>query len=108
MLALGNLLHFYNHESCGQCTPCREGTHWLDGILTRVINGRGEVADLDKMLDIITNMVGNTICVLADAAAFPTESYIKKFRPEFEAYIQGGKRLSLLGFAEEKIPAGVH
>jgi NADH-quinone oxidoreductase subunit F len=104
--ALHNLLHFYGHESCGQCTPCREGTYWLHKIMDRIVNGQGEIADLDKMLDIITNMVGNTICVLADAAAFPTESYIKKFRAEFEDYIKAGKRLSLTGHLEEKIPAG--
>ena len=106
--ALGNLMHFYSHESCGQCTPCREGTHWLHLIMERVIDGRGEPGDLDKMLDITGNMVGNTICVLADAAAFPVQSYIKKFRPEFEAYIQAGKRLSLLGQKEEKTAAGAH
>ena len=106
--ALGNLMHFYSHESCGQCTPCREGTHWLHLIMERVIDGRGEPGDLDKMLDITGNMVGNTICVLADAAAFPVQSYIKKFRPEFEAYIRAGKRLSLLGQKEEKTAAGAH
>jgi NADH-quinone oxidoreductase subunit F len=107
--ALHNLLHFYSHESCGQCTPCREGTHWIHLIIDRIANGQGKLEDLDRMLDIIGNMVGNTICVLADAAAFPTESYIKKFRPEFEEYIKSGKRLSLTGHQEEKIAlAGAH
>jgi NADH-quinone oxidoreductase subunit F len=106
--ALANLMHFYSHESCGQCTPCREGTHWLNKIMERIVNGRGELADLDRMLDICDQMVGNTICVLADAAAFPCRSYIKKFRSEFEDYIRGGKRLSLLGFVEEPLPAGAH
>jgi NADH-quinone oxidoreductase subunit F len=104
--ALENLLHFYSHESCGQCTPCREGTHWIHKILERIVNGQGKVEDLDRMLDIIGNMVGNTICVLADAAAFPTESYIKKFRPEFEEYIKNGQRLSLIGHQVEKVPVG--
>ena len=106
--ALDNLMHFYSHESCGQCTPCREGTYWLHKIMERVVNGAGEPGDLDKMLEICGNMVGNTICVLADAAALPTTSYIKKFRAEFEDYIKNGKRLSLLGFKEEKIPVGAH
>jgi NADH-quinone oxidoreductase subunit F len=106
--ALGNLMHFYSHESCGQCTPCREGTHWLHKIMDRILNGQGKVEDLDKMLEICDNMVGNTICVLADAAALPCRSYIRKFRPEFEEYIRNGKRLSLVGFQEEKIPVGAH
>jgi NADH-quinone oxidoreductase subunit F len=106
--ALDNLMHFYSHESCGQCTPCREGTTWLHKIMNRVVDGKGELADIDRMLDITGNMVGNTICVLADAAAFPVQSYIKKFRPEFEDYIRGGKRLSLLGHQEEPVTVGAH
>jgi NADH-quinone oxidoreductase subunit F len=106
--ALGNLMHFYSHESCGQCTPCREGTHWLHKIMERIVDGRGQAGDLDKMLDICDQMVGNTICVLADAAALPCRSYIRKFRAEFEQYIQDGKRLSLVGFQEEKAPVGAH
>jgi NADH-quinone oxidoreductase subunit F len=106
--ALDNLMHFYSHESCGQCTPCREGTTWLHKIMERIVDGRGEEGDLDKMLDITGNMVGNTICVLADAAAFPVQSYIKKFRPEFEEYIRGRKRLSLIGHREEHASAGAH
>lgn len=106
--ALHNLLHFYSHESCGQCTPCREGTHWLYKILERIVNGHGKIEDLDRIQDICGNMVGNTICVLADAAVFPTESYIKKFRPEFEAYIRQGKRVSLLGGMAEAVPADAH
>lgn len=108
--ALDNLLHFYSHESCGQCTPCREGTHWLHAISQRIVNGQGKIEDLDKMLGMLNNMVGNTICVLADAAALPTKSYITKFRQEFEDYIKAGKRISLIGHVEEKIPvsAGAH
>jgi NADH-quinone oxidoreductase subunit F len=109
--ALDNLLRFYAHESCGQCTPCREGTKWISKIIRRVANGQGEIEDLDKILGILTNMVGNTICVLADAAAFPAESFIKKFRPEFEEYIKRGKRMSMTGWREEAVPkamAGAH
>jgi NADH-quinone oxidoreductase subunit F len=103
--ALDNLLHFYAHESCGQCTPCREGTHWLYLISQRIVNGRGQEGDVDRMLDICNNMVGNTICVLADAAALPTQSYIRKYRAEFDAYVRGGARLGLLGGPEEKAVA---
>jgi len=103
--ALDNLLAFYAHESCGQCTPCREGTRWMNKILRDIAAGRGEVGDLDKVLNITDQMVGNTICVLADAAAFPARSFITKFRSEFEAYIKGGQRLSLTGFKPEAAPA---
>jgi NADH-quinone oxidoreductase subunit F len=88
--ALYNLLRFYHHESCGQCTPCREGTGWLEKIVGRVRDGHGRMEDLDLCLEICDMMVGKTICVLADAAAFPCESFIKKFRGEFEARIQQG------------------
>ena len=103
--ALDNLLHFYSHESCGQCTPCREGTHWLYLISQRIVNGEGRPGDVDRMLDICGNMVGNTICVLADAAALPTQSYIKKFRAEFDAYAAAGRRIALVGGAQEKAVA---
>jgi NADH-quinone oxidoreductase subunit F len=108
--ALDNLLRFYAHESCGQCTPCREGTRWISKLIHDIADGRGESGDLDKILDILSNMVGNTICVLADAAAFPAESFIKKFRPEFEEYVRRGKRMSITGWKEEApvIGAGAH
>lgn len=89
--ALYNLTRFYHHESCGQCTPCREGTGWLPKIVGRIEDGRGEMDDLDTLQDICKGMVGRTICVLADAAAMPTESYIRKFREEFEAHIKEKK-----------------
>jgi len=88
--ALHNLLRFYHHESCGQCTPCREGTGWLEKIVARIQRGEGRMEDLDLCLDICDGMVGKTICVLADAAAFPCESMIRKFRGEFEARIRSG------------------
>jgi NADH-quinone oxidoreductase subunit F len=83
--ALENLAHFYSHESCGQCTPCREGTHWAHELLKRGLAGDGKRADIDLLLNISKNMVGKTICVLADALAMPIDSYIAKFRDEFEA-----------------------
>ena len=85
--ALEVVLRFYAHESCGQCPPCREGTYWLYEIVNRILNGKGRPEDIDLMLSICPDMMGRTICVLADSAAIPAASYIKKFRPEFEAYI---------------------
>ncbi len=85
--ALTNLAHFYSHESCGQCSPCREGTGWSHKILKRIVAGEGRQGDLDQLLAIADNMMGKTICVLADALAMPIQSYLKKFRKEFESYL---------------------
>ncbi|MFU8813452.1 MAG: NADH-quinone oxidoreductase subunit NuoF [Balneolaceae bacterium] len=82
---LWRIAHFYHHESCGQCTPCRDGTGWLEKILLRIKNGEGEIKDLDLLLDITTQMEGRTICALADAAAWPVRHTITRFRDEFEA-----------------------
>lgn len=89
--ALYNILRFYHHESCGQCTPCREGTGWMQKIAGRILRGEGRTGDLDLLLDICDGMVGRTICVLADAAAFPCQSIVTKFRGEFEERIRQGK-----------------
>jgi NADH-quinone oxidoreductase subunit F len=78
---------FYHHESCGQCTQCREGTAWLHKVLRRIEHGQGRKEDLDLLLDICDNMKGKTICVLSDAAAMPIESYLKHFRDEFARHI---------------------
>jgi NADH-quinone oxidoreductase subunit F len=77
--------HFYHHESCGQCTPCREGTGWLEKTLLKIKNGEGEIRDLELLLDICFQMEGRTICALADAAAWPVRYSIARFRDEFEA-----------------------
>ncbi len=82
---LWRIAHFYHHESCGQCTPCRDGTGWLEKILLKIKNGEGEIKDLDLLLDITTQMEGRTICALADAAAWPVRHTINRFRDEFEA-----------------------
>jgi len=82
---LWRIAHFYHHESCGQCTPCRDGTGWLEKILLKIKNGEGEVKDLDLLLDLTTQMEGRTICALADAAAWPVRHTINRFRDEFEA-----------------------
>lgn len=81
---LKRISHFYHHESCGQCTPCREGTGWMEKILDRFIRGEGALSDIDLLLDVANNIEGNTICALGDAAAWPVQSVIKKFRSEFE------------------------
>ena len=86
--ALDSAARFFADESCGQCSPCREGTGWVHRILRRIIDGKGSVQDLDDLLAIAGDMEGNTICVFADAAAWPVQSYIEKFRHEFEEYIR--------------------
>ena len=80
-----NIMRFYHHESCGQCTPCREGTGWLEKIVERIRNGSGRSKDLDLILEICDNMQGKTICPLADAAAMPMRSYVNTFRHEFDS-----------------------
>lgn len=82
---LWRISHFFHHESCGQCTPCREGCGWLEKVLLRIKNGEGEMKDLDLLLDMTTQMEGRTICALADAACWPVTNTIKRFRDEFEA-----------------------
>lgn len=81
------LMHFYWDESCGQCTPCREGTGWLHKIVRRLRRGEGRPGDLELITKICGGMAGLTICPLSDAAVMPMESFLKKFRPEFEALI---------------------
>jgi NADH-quinone oxidoreductase subunit F len=90
--ALQAAVEFFAHESCGQCSPCREGTGWMHRIMQRVVSGKGAKRDLDDLLGIAGDMEGKTICVFADAAAWPVQSYITKFREEFEAHLQCGTR----------------
>ena len=85
---LERLLYFYHDESCGQCTPCREGTGWLYKIVHRIANGQGQTGDFELIESICTNMMGKTICVLADAAVMPARSFIQHFRSEFEYLIE--------------------
>jgi NADH-quinone oxidoreductase subunit F len=84
------LAHFYSHESCGQCTPCREGTGWAHRILKKIDSGRGAKADLDLLNSVAANMSGATICALADALAMPIRSWLKAFPEEFEAKVAAG------------------
>ena len=87
---LRTLANFYAHESCGQCTPCREGTGWSAKMLARLESGAGTQADLDLLQGTADNMAGMTICPLADALAMPIVSYLKKFSAEFVAHLSGG------------------
>lgn len=86
--ALLSAAKFFAHESCGQCSPCREGTGWVHRIMRRIAQGGGRLQDLDDLLAIARDMEGKTICVFADAAAWPVQSYITKFRAEFEEHIR--------------------
>ncbi len=88
---LGVIMHFYHHESCGQCTPCREGTGWLEKTVVRIASGQGKMSDVNLILKIAEQMKGRTICALSDAAAFPAISFVSKFKDEFEYFIREGK-----------------
>ena len=86
-----NLLHFYRHESCGKCTPCREGTDWLHKILRRIEHGEGQMRDLDLLQSISGNIGGKTLCAFGDAAVTPVLTTLKHFRHEYEAHIKEGR-----------------
>ncbi len=89
---LRRISRFYMAESCGQCTPCREGTGWLYRMLTRITEGRGMAEDLDKLLAVANKIEGHTICALGDAAAWPVQSFLRHFFHEFEYMVQNGGR----------------
>ena len=86
--SLLNLSHFYMHESCGQCTPCREGTGWLWRIVNRIETGKGTMEDLDELDRIAQNIMGRTICALGDAAAMPVRAFLKHYRDEFAYHVE--------------------
>jgi NADH-quinone oxidoreductase subunit F len=88
------LTRFYRHESCGQCTPCREGTAWMDDIIARVVDGGGQAADLANLQAIPEGILGHTLCALGDAAAMPVLSFVKKFRNEFEHFVEHRRSLN--------------
>jgi NADH-quinone oxidoreductase subunit F len=100
---LKRLSYFFFEESCGQCTPCREGTGWLYRVVKRIVDGKGRMEDLDLLSDVSNNISGRTICALGDAAATPVLSFIKHFRPEFEYYIQNGRSMVT---GKEPVPSG--
>ncbi|MBC6404282.1 MAG: NADH-quinone oxidoreductase subunit NuoF [Rhodospirillales bacterium] len=86
--AIARLSHFYMHESCGQCTPCREGTGWMYRVITRMVRGEAEKREIDLLLDVTHQVEGHTICALGDAAAWPVQGLIRHFRPELERRIE--------------------
>ncbi len=89
---LRRISQFYMAESCGQCTPCREGTGWLYRMLSRILEGNGEQEDLDKLVDVANKIEGHTICALGDAAAWPVQSFLSHFRHEFEYMVRNNGR----------------
>ncbi len=102
-----NLLHFYRHESCGKCTPCREGTDWLYKILQKIERGEGAMRDLDLLSSIAANVAGKTLCAFGDAAITPVVTTLKHFRHEFEAHIRDG-RCTLPADWRARQPVGAH
>lgn len=100
--ALERLAYFYHEESCGQCTPCREGTGWLYRVIHRIEHGLGRQEDLDLLLSLSTNIQGRTICALGDAAAMPVRSFVTHFRDEFEYHVQHRRCLVGVGQAIEE------
>lgn len=90
---LWNFTRFYHHESCGQCSPCREGTGWMEKILHKILHGHGTLADVDLLWDLQKNIEGKTICPLGDAAAWPVASAIRHFRKDFEEYVTNGHNI---------------
>jgi NADH-quinone oxidoreductase subunit F len=99
------LAKFYRHESCGKCTPCREGTNWTVKMLERIDSGEATPMDLDIMASVQEHIIGNCLCVLGDAMAMPVGSMIEKFRDEFEAHIEGARQDT--GALEDVVPLGV-
>ena len=85
---LHRITRFYVHESCGQCTPCREGTGWLYRILDRITNGNGKESDLELLVDVANRIEGNTICAFGDASAWPVQSFIEHYYEEFEYMVK--------------------
>lgn len=102
--ALERIAHFYYEESCGQCTPCREGTGWLARSVHRIEHGQGRWEDLDMLTDLANKIEGRTICALGDAAAMPVASFIKHFRDEFEYHIE--HKRCMVGSAVEPVRTG--
>ncbi len=99
--AIARLSQFYKHESCGQCTPCREGTGWMMRVMNRMVQGRAEIDEIDTLEAVTRQVEGHTICALGDAAAWPIQGLIKNFRPEMEARIAAYKASKSMQMAAE-------
>lgn len=102
---LWNFTRFYHHESCGQCSPCREGTGWMEKVLHRIIEGKGKMSDIDLLWDVQSKIDGRTICPLGDAAAWPVASAIRHFRKEFEELIQKQEKVKDVSYMHEAVMA---
>jgi len=89
VLAMQNLMQFYHHESCGQCTPCREGSAWLDWTLQKLLDNKATMEEFHTLFDISNNIMGNTICAFGEGTAMPALGFLHKFRKDFEAYVRG-------------------
>src|SRR6185295_10244831 len=87
------IFRFYHHESCGQCTPCREGSGWLEKIMAKIYRGQGKADDFERLFNVATQMSGTTICLLADSVAMPTGASVIKFREEFQYFCKNGKSM---------------
>ncbi|MDQ5883970.1 MAG: NADH-quinone oxidoreductase subunit, partial [Pseudomonadota bacterium] len=85
--ALCRISEFYDHESCGQCTPCREGTGWMVKLLHRILDGQAQMSDLEQLVNVANSIEGRTICAFGEAAAWPVQSFVKHFYHEFEHFI---------------------
>lgn len=102
---LWNFTRFYHHESCGQCSPCREGTGWMEKVLHKILAGHGKMSDIDLLWDVQSKIEGRTICPLGDAAAWPVASAIRHFRKEFEEYIQNPQSIKEVSYLGELVEA---
>lgn len=99
---LWNFTRFYHHESCGQCSPCREGTGWMEKVLHRIEHGHGKMHDIDLLVDVAKKIEGNTICPLGDAAAWPVASAIRHFREEFEYHVKYPEKIKDVKHGEKE------
>ena len=99
--AIARLAYFYKHESCGQCTPCREGTGWMWRVLERLAKGNASTDEIDTLLDVTKQVEGHTICALGDAAAWPIQGLIRHFRPLIEERILNARGSSVIAQAAE-------
>ena len=102
---LWNFTRFYHHESCGQCSPCREGTGWMEKVLHKILEGHGKMSDIDLLWDVQSKIEGRTICPLGDAAAWPVAAAIRHFRNEFEEYIQNPQSIKDVTYLDELVEA---
>ncbi|MGC4080940.1 MAG: NADH-ubiquinone oxidoreductase-F iron-sulfur binding region domain-containing protein [Vicinamibacterales bacterium] len=102
-----NLLHFYKHESCGKCTPCREGTDWLFKLVHKIEAGQGTMRDIDLLSSVANNVGGKTLCAFGDAAVTPILTTIKHFRHEYEAHVREGRCTHVADWRARQ-PVGAH